>query len=156
MALLLLMNAIHVCASDNADSASEAIDRARSSLVDAYKSVLNAEKEGADVTSLTERLTEAGSNLTNAYLFYEAESYDVAIALANNSFEAGEKIKAEAVDLKAITHVNAMVLFWFQIFGYVGTLAVIVLVSVLGWQAFKKRYYRKILEMKPEVASNES
>ena len=149
---LLFVNNIHVCASDNADLAKEAIDLARSSLVDAYKSVLDAEKAGADVTSLTERLTNAGSKLTYAYLFYEAESYDATLALADSCYEVGEKIKAEADVLKPTASINAMILFWFQIFGYVGALAIIIVASVLGWRAFRKRYYRKVLEMKPEAS----
>ena len=146
---LLFVNMTQVCASDNVDLAKEAIGRARSSLVDAYESVLDAEKDGADVTSLTERLTNAGSNLTNACLFYEAESYDVAIALADSCYEVGEKVKAEAEVLKATASINAIIFFWFQIFGYVGALVIIVLASVMGWRFFKKRYYRKVLEMKP-------
>ena len=149
---LLFVNTIHVCASDNADLAKEAIDRARSSLIDAYRSVLDAEEAGTDVTSHTEKLTNAGSNLTTAYLFYEAESYDVATALADNCYEAGEKIKADVVMLKAATSVNAMIFFWFQIFGYVGALAIIIVASILGWRVFRKRYYRKVLEMKPEAS----
>lgn len=156
IALLLFVNTLHVWASGNADLAKETMDRARSNLVDAYKSVLYAEKAGADVASLTERLTNAGSNLTNAYLLYKAESYDDAIALADNCYEVGEKIKTDAAVLKATTSVNAIFLFWFQIYGWIGTLVIIILVSVLGWQTFKKRYCRKILEMKPEASGNES
>lgn len=152
MALVLFVNIFHVCASDNADSAKEAIDRARSNLVDAYKVVFAAEKAGADVTSLTERLTNAGSNLTNAYLFYKAESYDSAIALADNCYEEGEKIKAEAAVLKTTASINAIILFWFQMFGWIGTLVMIIVASLLGWKTFKKRYYRRILEMKPETS----
>ncbi|MDH5266408.1 MAG: hypothetical protein OEW62_01875 [Candidatus Bathyarchaeota archaeon] len=149
---LLFVNTMQICASDNADLAKWAIGRARSSLVDAYKSVLDAEKAGADVTSLTKRLTNAGSNLTNSYLLYEVESYDVAVALADNCYEVGEKVKAEAEVLKATASTIAMVLFWFQIFCYIGALVIIVFASVLGWQVFEKRYYRKILGMKPEAS----
>ena len=150
--ILLSVSIIRVRASGNADLAKGSIDRARSSLVEAYKSVLDAEKVGADVTSFTERLTNAGSNLTKAYLLYEAESYDAAMALADNCYEEGEKIRVAAVVLQATTHVNVMIFFGFQIFGWIGTLIIIVLASVWGWQAFKKRYYRKILEMKPEAS----
>lgn len=152
MITLLFVNPIDVCAFDNADLADEAIDRARSSLIDAYKLVLEAEKAGADVTSLTERLRNAGSNLTNAYLFYEAESYEVAIALADECYEVGEKIKAEAEVLKPTASVNAMILFCFQVSGWISTLIIIVLASLLGWEVFEKRYYRRILEMKPEAS----
>lgn len=156
LALCSSTSLTRVCASSSADSAIAAIDRARSSLIDAYISVLEAEKEGADVTSLTRRLTEAGSDLTNACLFYETGSYDAAVTLADSSYEAGQKVEIEAADLKAVTHVNAKILFSFQMLGYVGTLAVIVFVAVLGWRTFRERYYQKILEMKPEATDTES
>jgi len=156
IALLHSASIIHACSSSDANSATEAIDRARRSLVDAYMSVLDAEKEGADIASLTKRLTEAGSNLTDAYLLFDAGSYDAALALAEDSYETGKKIEAEATELEAFAHVDAKILFSIRMIGYVGTLAIIVLASVLGWKTCKERYYRRVMEMKPEATNTES
>ncbi len=154
--VIISVNSIPVFASDiNADLANEAIARSRRKLLDAYKLVLDAERAGVNVTVLALRLTGAGSNLTNAYLFFNAENYEESIKLADECFSIGDNVQTQAELLKFAAP-NREITFICNLFGWIFSLIIIVLVSSWSWSFFKKRYLRKISEMKLEARDNGS
>ena len=104
----------------------------------------------------TKDRNEAGELLTNARMKYELGNYDQAASLASSCSEISKKVKSEASELQH----EASVL-WAMDVGLAMTESVILMIAVIlgslwSWRAFKKRYYKRILKMKPEIASHES
>lgn len=138
------------------DSVSSAMTNAEMTLVSAYQAVVESERAGANVSVLLVQLNEAGEFLTNARMKYELGNHDQAASLASSSSEISKKVESEAAELQH----EASVL-WAMDVGLATTESVILMIAVVlgsfwSWRAFKKRYYKRILKMKPEIASHES
>ncbi len=154
MILLLFINISNVEALDKTE-AETAIDDAERGLISAYEAVLEAEKKGANVTSLTEKLTATGANLTTAYLQFKEQNYSEAVTLAENCTEIAEDVKTQASSLCDYAAWNARLSLWIQILGWLISMGTIFSATFFVWRVFKKRYYRKILEMQPEATHDE-
>ena len=154
MILLLFINISSVEALDKTE-AETAIDGAERGLISAYEGVLEAEKEGANVTSLTQKLTAAGANLTTVYLHFKEQNYSEAVTLAENCTEIAEDVKTQASSLRDYAAWNVRQTLWFQILGWLISIGIIFSATFFVWRVFKKRYYRKILEMQPEATYDE-
>jgi len=136
--------------------AAPAVSRAEEVLASAYEAVLEAEGAGANVSALVARLSEAGELLAQAQVSYRLEDFDGAARFADLCGEIGEEVKVEAHGLRDQAVLEAGQRFrWTMIGSIVGVVAILCL-SLLGWRAFKRRYYGRLLEMRPEVGSDES
>lgn len=161
--VLLILSAsaapIFVCeafGADGEDVAASAIDRAEEAVVSAYDAVLDVEQAGANVSGLVARLNVGGEYLANAHILYELGDYDNATSFANLCYGVGEEVRNEAVELKNEAYglwVNDLVV---RMTGSMIGVVVIVFLSFFGWRAFKRRYRKRILGMKPEVTKDES
>ena len=138
------------------DSATLAIDRAEGVVVSAFQGVLEADGAGADVSELSAQLNVALDLLAQARVLYRVGDFEGASSVADVCFEICEGVEAEAYRLRDLAVEEAIRRFWLTIIGWVVCVGVIVFGSFFGWRAFKGRYFRGVLRMRPEVASGGS
>jgi len=144
------------CASGSGgDEAASALARAEEAVISAYGAVLEAEGAGADVRDLADRLNNACSLLVEARFFYDAGNLDEAFRLANLCVEISGDVAREAVILRNLAVGQAEWNFRVTIALSFLSIAAITCASFYGWRVFKKRYFRRVLGMKPEVVSVE-
>lgn len=138
------------------DVASSAISQAEQVLASAYEAVLEAEQAGANVSGLLANLTVAGEYLASAHIWHRLGDYDNATLFANLCYEIGEGVKGEADELRVEAYGARVRGFWLTMTGSLVGVVAVVFGSFWGWRVFKRRYYRRVLGMKPEVAKDES
>jgi hypothetical protein len=136
------------------DEASSAIGEADDALRMAFEAVLEAEKAGANVSSLIVKLDEAGGLLAEAENAYIVGNFSEAVSRAEQCSVLADGVRGEAVTLKGEASVGAQIAFWQGLtFAVVGS-AVFLIVLFFVWGWFKRAYANKLLRMKPEVASD--
>ena len=137
--------------------AEEALIDAENILSSAYVAVLEVEKSGGNVSGLLMKLDSGGNFLAEAQTCYRNGDFDGAVYYADLSRARNVTgLIEEAGQLKvlAVSGYNERL---FQTMAASGVaVVVIVLGSVVGWLIFKRRYFEKVLKMKPEVVKGES
>ncbi len=116
----------------------------------AFKSVLDAEHSGANVSVLLTRLDEAGSALTIAEEALTAENYSVAVDSAAVCKSSADGVAGDAAALMNEA-VAASGSWWLTV--VLSVVASVVFVGVLFfvWRRLKQGYLRKMLRTRPEV-----
>lgn len=138
------------------DLAVSAISQAEEALASAYEAVLEAEQAGANVSSLLARLNDAGRLLAKAQVAYRLADVDEATHSANLCYEISKGVRSDANEPRIGAYETRVMGFWLTMTGSLVGVVAVVFGSFLGWRAFKRRYYRRMLRTKPEVAKNES
>jgi len=136
--------------------ASSALTSAEGAVDSAYQAVLRAEEAGANVSGLLVRLNDAGELLAKAKVAYRLGDFDEAARFANLSGNIGGEVQNAAVELKDSAWVASVQRRWFTMTGSIISVVGVVFGSFWGWSFFRRRYYRRVLGMKPEVAPDES
>jgi len=140
----------------NGDLAPLEVAEAEEALASAYEAVLQADEAGADVSGLLDKLNVGSEYLVEAYIWvplgdsenishFAGLCYDIALDVHSDA--------VEAIDEARNSEMNEFVLV--MLGSVAGVILVVVLCSV-GWHIFKKRYYKKVLGLKPEVVFGES
>jgi len=137
------------------DEASLALTNAEKDLVLAYQAVLEAEQAGANVSSLVPKLNEAGEYLARAQVEYRIGHFENATNFAGSSRSIGDEVQNAAAGLKTSAFFERVQHMWFMMIGSLAGMILVFLGSFWVWRAFKRRYYRRVLGMKPEVVSGE-
>jgi len=137
------------------DEAASALANCESVLVSAYRTVLEAEQAGVNVSGLLVRLNDAGERLGKAEAAYRLEDFEATINLANNCSEIGNTVKLEADELRLKAYGPRYTDVWFKLTASIVGIVFVGFGSFWAWRIFKRRYYRRLLEMKPEVVSGE-
>jgi len=138
------------------NGAASAIEKAEGLMFSAHEAVLEAERAGANVSGLLARLNVAGEGLAQAHVSYRLGDFDGAARSAELCSQIGEEVMVEAYELRGLALEEAVQCFrWTMIRSILGV-AIAVGASYLGWRIFKRRYFRRVLGMKPEVISSES
>jgi len=127
------------------------IQKAEAALSSAYVAVLEAEKNGADVSGLLAKLSSGGNFLAEARMRYRNDDFDGAVYYAGLSVESIEGLVGETEQLKALAIAEHKEGFFLTVTGSGVAVIVVVLGSIGAWLLFKRRYFEKVLEMKPEV-----
>ncbi|MFQ6063888.1 MAG: hypothetical protein ACE5L6_00255 [Candidatus Bathyarchaeia archaeon] len=138
------------------EGAVSAVEGAEGNVVEAYGVVLEAEKAGANVSSLLDRLDVAAEYLAVAWMCLRLGDSDGAVGNASLCVEALDGIAGDAAVLREKAIKERGERNWITISGSVVGVVLVLCGSWFGWASFKKRYYRRVLEMKPEVAEGES
>lgn len=117
--------------------------------------ILNAEKEGANVSDLDNRLSNVARVLTEAKIANQSGDYASADALADNCTAIADEVAANALKMKdmAVALKEQRVLWS----AYLSSLGLIMLAfsSHIVWRRLRNRYVKRILKLKPEeVKSN--
>lgn len=140
---------------DENDAASSLTD-AEGAVASAYRAVLEAEQAGANVSVLLSQLNEAGGNLTLAHYAYEQGDFDRAVDFANSSRIIGGDVRGTAIGLKDSALSEGVQRVWLAMTSSVVGVVGVSLGGFWVWHVFKRRYYGRVLGMKPEVISDES
>ena len=137
------------------DEAYRKIVEAEGSLRQVFGAVADAAGAGANVSSLTLKLDEAGGLLARANVSYRVGDYEKATLLAEQSIGSIVGVVQEANSLKAAAESNRLShLYWTASFSSVG-LSLLSVLGLFGWRFLKNRCIKSVLEMKPEeVAGN--
>lgn len=152
---LMAFNLVHLSfCFGGGEEASSAISSAEDALKQAFVAVCDAEKSGANVSSLIVKLNEAEKLLAEAELAYRNVDLDGAVSKAEACHAIANGVFVDALDLKDLALIDGRVRFSNTvIFSLIGVV-VFVAGLILAWMLFKSFYYRKMLKMKPEVASD--
>jgi len=136
------------------DEASSAIGEADNALRRAFEGVLEAERAGVNVSDLIVKLDEAGGLLAEAENAYRVGNFSEAVSKADRCSMLAHGVVDEALGLKSSALADAQkAVLQTLTFSWVGGVAFLtVLFFVWGW--FKRAYVKRMLRMKPEVASN--
>jgi len=135
--------------------ADEALIDAENDLASAYVAVAEAEGAGANVCELLAKLTIAGNLLADANNSYRLSDYDNAYSCAANCSNIVNGIISEASSLKLeAEQVYKERLFATAAMSSAG-LSVLFVLSLFAWRFLKKKYFKRVLKMKPEVGKVE-
>jgi len=141
---------------DVEEVALSAIESAELAVDLAYEAVLEAEGVGANVSGLLVELSDGVEALSGAYMSSRVGNFDDAAYFADLCYDLVAGIEAEANELRDVAAVDRNQHLFLTSFGSVFAVGGIFCGGFFGWRFFKRRYHRRVLKMKPEVASNES
>lgn len=117
----------------------------------AFSAVLDAEKAGANVTTLLVQLNGAAGILAQAENSYRTGDSNTALTQANNVLPITVEVITSAQQAKQTATVNSQNALWSTIaLAVIGAFA-LVLTLFLSWRWFKRRYINSLSEAKPEV-----
>ena len=128
-----------VSASTPTDAAST-IASARAQLINAYLSTRDAEQSGANITSLTATLNEAGSLLSRAEQAFSIGDYSSSQSLAVQCQEKLGDLNNRAVALKEVAAQEAVQDFWFSIIYPISGSVAVIAVGLAIWFLLKRKY----------------
>lgn len=123
-------------------AAAAAIEYAENTIVACYNAALDAEKAGANITSLTHRLNNAGDLVSKAKLEYQKGDFEAAIDFASRG---REKLNGFITDATVLQDAAAHTRFWDFMINIVGSLVGSIAVVCIGFAVwvFLKRKYEK-------------
>ena len=142
---------LSVSATGNQEVAASTISDAEQSMAQAYEAVLDAERFGADISGLLVRLNDAAALLSEARMAFDVADFEDATRFAESTSEVGYDVVDEA-ELLEIEANNAQVhrSWWFMVTSALGV-SVVLVASLLGYEYFKRHYYRRLSKMKSRV-----
>lgn len=151
-----VVSSVFAAGSDDAQVAQVAINSAESRMSSVYKSVLVAENEGSNVSSLLVKLNTSASLLSMAQMQNRTGNFIEAASLANQCYDSLNEVEIEANNLRdiAVTERNQKVLI--SVVGSSIVIGAILFAGVFGWRFFKEKYSKRVLGMKPEVQANDT
>jgi hypothetical protein len=122
------------------DQTASKLQAANTAVEQAFNAVLDAEKVGANVTSLLARLNTAADILAQAENSYRTGDSNTAAAQAYSVLPIAQEVTIAAQDAKQTALVSGPNAFWFPIvFTEIGVI-VFVLALFLVWRRFKRSY----------------
>jgi hypothetical protein len=154
MAILLLSYSAHpslVLASN--DTSSKIVD-AENAVKQAFLLILDSEKEGANVSDLDNRLSNAARVLIEAKIANQTGDYESADALADNCTAIANGVIANAIQTRdTAANLKQQRILWSASLSALG-LGVLAVSSYFVWKYLRNHYISRILKMKPEEARN--
>jgi hypothetical protein len=155
VAVLFAVWLVPACFAVDAAEASGAIDQAERDLGSAYVAVAEAEGAGAGVSTLLSELGSAADFLSEAYVAFRAGDYENARVLAVDCGNAVKGIAGDATLLKTDAERADRENFFFSVAESTVGLILLLVFGVAGWEMLKRRYLRRVLDMKPQVRETE-
>lgn len=140
----------------SSDEAQAAISRAEAKMSTAYASVLEAERAGANVSSLLPRLNDGAALLARAQMCYQAGNFSGAVDCANQCSDSLNGTGVEATGLGDYATVGKRPDMLISALASAFAITGIAYAGIYGWRFFKDRYLNQVLEMKPEVLTDDS
>ncbi len=132
-----------------AQDTSSAISVAKQQLISCYDSAKEAEAAGANISSLTSVLNEAGNLLSRAELAYSQHDYGTAQSLAAQSSQRLDGFVAASNSLRVSAIQQRTSDLWVNMVGSIVGAIVIILVAIKVWSLINRRGTRV------EVLNNE-
>lgn len=130
------------------DQTASNLQAANSAVEQAFNTVLDAEKAGANVTQLILKLNTAGDLLAEAYNVYNSGNTANVTSLADNAFQIANQVNYDALNLRNVSLVKSQNSFWLTLaFSVAG--AIVFSISLLFfWRRFKRSHVEKSFGMK--------
>jgi hypothetical protein len=138
------------------DMSSLGLADAEDALNSAYDAAFEAEAAGANISGLLEKLSVGSEYLSAAFVSHRLDNYEDASRYASLSSEAVVDVVAEADALRSEAQRAEEADFNFKLVASIFGVAVVVIVGFVVWRVFRRRYFRRVLGLKPEVVSSES
>ncbi|MEM3640355.1 MAG: hypothetical protein QXQ94_08350 [Candidatus Bathyarchaeia archaeon] len=149
------LHLLQICAAAERDEAQTALNHAENALASAYLAVFNAEKAGANVSSLISKLDVAADWLARANNAFRLGDYNEAREFANICINNVEDLADEAEILMLVAQKSlSEKLFWSAAYSSIG-ISFLFVFSLFGWRYLKRFYIKRVLKMKPEVISED-
>ncbi|MCJ7762853.1 hypothetical protein MUP38_05305 [Candidatus Bathyarchaeota archaeon] len=149
--VLLAVLFVPSCFAVGACEASTAVGQAEHDLGSAHIAVAEAEDAGADVSALLNKLSNAGDFLSEAYAALRIENYANASVLAMECSNTVEGVAGDAARLKTNAESAITDRLLFAVAGSGVGLILLLIFGFLGWKLLKRRYFKQVLDMKPQV-----
>jgi len=127
------------------------INRADSAVVSAYRAVLEAEEAGANVSSLLRELNSGAEALARANMLYRVEDFDGAAYFADLCYDSVVDVAAEADGLRDVAASEGRTRVYLTSVASTFGVFCVVFGGFFGWRLFRKRYFRRVSKMKPDV-----
>jgi hypothetical protein len=155
---VLMVQSLLVTASaeSSEDEAASALSNAEQAAFTSYQAVLKAEQAGANVSVLLIEMNDAGELLAEAQVDSRLGKLDEAVYLADLCRGTFISVQDQADELWARAYGSNVMHGGWVIFGSLAGVLLVVFGSFWAWRSFKRRYYRQVLGMKPEVTGDES
>jgi hypothetical protein len=138
------------------EDASAKISQAENAISEAFAGTLQAEAAGANITGLLEKLNLAQENLNQAQLAFRNGNLTESIEKAGTSRETALSVLNEASEIKNASIVNGKNVFLFNIVFSLAATSVFLVGLVMVWRWMKRRHFRELAKMKPQVTQNET
>lgn len=136
------------------EAAFSAIANIEGEVAAAHLAVASAERVGANVSLLRIRLNDAGELLAKANVAFRVGDYENSSLLADKCTSLVDGIGEAARNLKLEAESEKLSqLFWTASYSIVG-LSSLAVAGLFGWRFLKRRYVKRVLEMKPEVTES--
>ena len=154
VALLFVLSSmlmLSVSASSDQEATLSTISEAEQSMAQAYEAVLDAERAGAEISGLLARLNDAAGMISEGHMAFEVGDFEEATRFAELSGEVAWEVvgKAEWLEVEAKNeHANRKK--WFMAGSATG-ITIVSIASLLGYEYFKGRYYKRLSKRKPRV-----
>lgn len=136
-----------------ADQTASKLQVANSAVEQSFNAVLNAEKAGANVTSLLDQYNGAADLLAQAENAYRTGDNNTAVNDADAALSIAQQVTTAAQPAQESASTSAQTAFWTTVAFTVEAAIVFVLVLFLVWCRFKRSYINSLSEAKPEVNS---
>jgi hypothetical protein len=134
------------------DEAASKVSEAENVMKSAFKSVWEAEKIGANVSTLLSDLKIAEEILAEAEIAYANGDLNATISKADQCIAIASTVQNDATTLNNSASANLWRIFWLTLtFSSVGAIAFVIFLFLI-WGRFKRLYFKKMMKMKPEVA----
>ena len=142
---------IPFCFSIEMDEANIIVNQAELKMKLAFAEVSKADDVGADTSGLIVQLEAGSLFLSEAKLALRADDYDAANSFALECINAAENLIIDADRLIVIAERIQHDILLFTVIGSSIGLVLLIVFGLIFWRVLKKRYFRKVLDMKPDV-----
>jgi hypothetical protein len=127
------------------------ISEAEQALATGFEAALDAEEAGANVSSLLVKLNEGGAYFSAARMAFEDGNFSEADRLSGLSYSISVQVESDAQILKAEAINAAFNRFRLYLTSSAVAMVIVVVATFFGYRLLKKRYFKRLLDMKPEV-----
>jgi len=152
---LFVVQFVPLCFAVSSDEAGEAVKTAEQDLSSAFMAVAETEVAGANVSVLLDKLNAAGVFLSEAHSTFSAGNYESAFSSAVACSSAVEGVVGDAARLKMDVEVASVESLFLTTAGSVIGVGLVLILGFIGWRFLKRRYFRRVLEMKPKVVDHD-
>lgn len=152
--LVLTVNPCLHIAFVSASNESASVDAANSSINQAYTNVLSAENAGGNVSQLLTSLNVAAELLAQADNALRSGDLTDVSSNADNARLIANQVNSEALSLKSAAISNSQNQFLLTVMFSINAALIYVVILLIVWRRFKRRYNKRLLSMKPEVVNN--
>jgi uncharacterized protein YfcZ (UPF0381/DUF406 family) len=127
------------------------ISEAEQAMAVAFEAVLDAERAGANVSSLLVKLNEGAELLSAAQVAFEDGDYGEAARLSGLSSEVGTQVESDALILKVEARNAAANRYRLYLAISAVAMIIVILATFFGYRFLRKWHFERLLKMKPEV-----